>query len=388
MATTYQYSIAGDFGGNFNRKRFEIEISDSAIEIALVGQGQGVGVVGDVVTVTFKADLDATNEEVLQGNNPDPPPYGGLVAAHTGEPVDLTPPTIVRIDSTSAQADGAVRVAPAAREGSEFIIATHDFADPTTWFHESMQVVDQAAVRSTFMGREVWRLPHREIIDLVHGKYLKEDRIADQYTVTVKVDGVEQQMIDELYPIPQFAAGDYLLNHKTGEIYPRTSWNGSTVTASYHHAMGSGWVLEPDPGSMLLIEDAESQFAGAKQRDTIIFRLKGYAAAFAPHLVGVVINPETGELFQDTDRVTLGEETYKTYKQILMDARGAYPLIQTISGERGMETDVSGFPFRYGTYRKLSSAAGMQLEMRLAHDFPCEGEMITATFYGTAKDES
>ena len=74
----YVYSIANDFPNHkVDPSRLAEEVRASSIVTAL----DVVLVVGDACTVVFKASLSANDETVLDG----------LVAVHSGEPIDPEP---------------------------------------------------------------------------------------------------------------------------------------------------------------------------------------------------------------------------------------------------------------------------------------------------------
>jgi hypothetical protein len=82
MATSFQFTISTDIvSGQCDTDRLEEDIQSSAITIAL----DSVTTVGDTVTIEFKADLSAGEETILHGDTTGP--AGGLVGAHSGEPL-------------------------------------------------------------------------------------------------------------------------------------------------------------------------------------------------------------------------------------------------------------------------------------------------------------
>jgi hypothetical protein len=78
---------------------------------------------------------------------------------------------------------------------------------------------------------------------------------------------------------------------------------------------------------------------------------------------------------------------YLRLDQIIDEALGSYPVIPAMGGSsRGNQHARYGFPFRYGAVRVLTSAALMELRVRLEGDIPYEGERATATFYCSSED--
>ena len=283
-------------------------------------------------------------------------------------------------------------VAISAREGSEVIYATHDFCNPRTWYSESTRVVDEAA---TDDGDGLhWSLAHVHVIDMVHGYVLDEEALIEEqhetnpgdphgWAVIVKVDSVEATMRE-----PYAASGgDYEVDYEAGKIVFFESQAGKTVEVSYSYANGSGWVLAPLPGKNLDIEMSEAQFADdIVMTDSIQFVVEGYVQVFAPQLWDGYDPP--GPYPTDT-RIPLVTQTYKRFNQFVDEALGSYPVVPGIGGTaRGNTKATYGFPFRYGTVRRLVSSWGMRLICRLVHDLPYEGERATATFYCTSNPEA
>lgn len=94
-ATKYTYSVAGDFPATgVNPGGFSVDIAESAIVIAL----DRIDVEGDVCDIWFKDALSAGDKTILDGDTT--APAGGLIAAHTGQPVDA--PTVITTPTTAA----------------------------------------------------------------------------------------------------------------------------------------------------------------------------------------------------------------------------------------------------------------------------------------------
>jgi hypothetical protein len=290
------------------------------------------------------------------------------------------------------QGNGIPLVAISSREGSEVIYATHDFCDQTTWYSESVRVVDDVATDDG--AGTVWSLTHQHVIDMYHGHVLDEEAlIVEQqetdpgdphgYVVTVKVDSAEQTMRE-----PYAASGgDYEVNYHAGKITFFASRAGKTVEVSYSYAAASGWVMTPLPGKNLDIESSEAQFSDdLNMMDSIQFIVEGYVQVFAPQLWDGYDPP--GPLPTNT-RIPLVTQTYKRIDQFVDEALGSFPVVPAIGGAtRGNLKARYGFPFRYGTVRRLIHSYGMRLVCRLVHDTPYTGERATATFYCTSNAET
>jgi hypothetical protein len=270
----------------------------------------------------------------------------------------------------------ALKVVQVGRTGIESIISSHNFCDKTTWFFQSERIVSESLSNSgdnlTFSGSNLFW------IDLLHGKMHKEDiwNSNEQYSVEIFVDGVKKtQRLNW-----DNSGGDFTVNYNSGSI---TFFNEvtSSVYSNYSFANGSQFILCPEAGEIINIEDAEAQFSTDVEYDSSIeFRIYGYAAVFAPFLI-----ESNGGPFPDDYKIELpGEgETYKSIFQIIDEARGSYPQIPKINGLRGMKNAMNGFPFNYATIRSLDSTYGLELRVGLSNDKEFGGERATATFYTT-----
>lgn len=323
--------------------------------------------------------------------------------------------------------DGNLIVSGTPRVGSEVIYATHDFTDPTSWYSTSVRVDDEAATDSG--NGLLWNLAHVNVIDMQHGKVLDEETLCAEhdhkYDVVVKVDGVEQTQH------PAFtASGDYAVDYEAGTITFTASQAGKAVLVGYSYSTSSAFQMFPQVGRVLDIESAEAQFsADVQYNDTIVFEVTGYVESFyypawdQSSPVGLLpyaamgaelpVSHTAGDLFYSTTnnrlhssdgsswtqvpvgpypsgtRIPLASSVYKTLDQIIDEAVGAYPSIPALGGSvRGITQPRYGFPFRYGTVRRLHSTTGMSLEVRLDSDTKFGGERATATLYCTSHLET
>jgi hypothetical protein len=72
------------------------------------------------------------------------------------------------------------------------------------------------------------------------------------------------------------------------------------------------------------------------------------------------------------------------------ESNGAMPVIPAIGGPswRGIRHPIIVFPWDYAALLTLSSAAGMEIRIKLLHDVPFGGEFGTATLYCLSEDET
>jgi len=264
--------------------------------------------------------------------------------------------------------DGVPLAARKVPSGSEFITATHNYCDKTTWYHDSARVTGETLSDSgdglTFTSA------NSNWIDLEHGRVFDEDDISEDgpdhgYLVKVYVDSVEKTMRSPFAT----SGGDYEVDYEAGEVTFFSAPSG-TVTADYSYENGSTWVLEPEAGKYLDIELAEVQFTSdVIWNDSIDFEVWAY-------------NPE-----DLPNKICYDRLSYKTLRNLIDEAIGSYPVIPQIGGDRGSLGNVHGFPFHYATLRRLNSSVGMELRVLLRNDTAFGGASATGTFYTTSHEE-
>ncbi len=257
------------------------------------------------------------------------------------------------------------------RVGDELIIATHNFMDKSTWYCQSVYVLNQNA---TDQGDGLtWKFPHENIIDLVHGKILNEDGIRESvahgYKLRVYVD--EQEVTEYSIFSPDGDGYDFFADYRNGTITFTSTKAGSVVSAHYAHADGSFWILKPGEGQIINIESAEIQFSkDAELNDALNYEVWAYDPSNYPN------------------KVPVGLMSYKSIHNFIDDARGCYPTIPALGGALlGTTQDTIGFPFAYNTLRQLSYSDGLELRVGTKNGREIIGSRATATFYCTIASE-
>lgn len=258
---------------------------------------------------------------------------------------------------------------PEPRTGKELILVTHNFSDPTTWYTESVRVTNETL--SNISLGFVWASAHVNWIDMTHGKLFDEDALCIDidhgYSIEVRVNGVVKQQREPFAT----SGGDYTVDYDLGRITFSSAHIGATVTASYSYENGSMWKLIPEDTKRIDIEQAEAQFSkDVILNDSILFDIYVY-------------NP-----YDLPNKILYNRSSYKKMSNFIDEALGSYPIIPAIGGsERGTSQDIYGFPFRYGTIRKILSSQGTELQVSLKDNKKFDGEYATATFYCTVRDE-
>jgi hypothetical protein len=389
-SSSYPYQLNQFANGVVALDRLDQEIRTSSVVTAL----DWLELAGSTCTIWFKAALSGPDQATLnalvaqhQGVPLAQPPQtvvlGETAAVTISEtaPVELQAAALVTLTSPRNPTDHTPHIAIKGREGAEVIYASHNLCDPTTWYSESIRVEAEPLVDSG--DGLTWTSANTNWIDMTSGKVMDDDGVrADSphgWLITVLVDDVEATMREPL----EDSGGDYEVDYGAGTITFFTPQTGAVVTCTYSYATGSAWVLKPAEGRALDIESAEAQFSDdAIMLDTVKFSVWGWAGVFAPAAVAA-------ELLGPTDLVELGSDRYKRIHQIVDNAMGAFPVIPAVGGAtRGTQHAIYGFPFRYGTIRRLYAQYGMELRVELEHDRAFGGERCTATFYAVSQLES
>lgn len=270
---------------------------------------------------------------------------------------------------------GRQLVAVEKADGTKVTLYSHDWTDPTSWYESAVRVVAEVA---TDTGDHLtYNLAHEYVIDTYHGKITQEDFILSpgghSYRVIVAVDGVVKTEID-----PHSDVGDYTIDYAAGSItFTDAQTAESVITATYHYAVNSTFTVRPSSGRTLTINFVEVQFSADVQlTDSVVFQAYGFVDVFAPQLMPGV---------PSGTKIPLGNPLiYKGMKDFMNDAVRSYVKYPALGGNswRGIQQDTVVFDWDYTRSTPLSSAAGMEIKIKLQHDIPFVGTYATATLYG------
>jgi len=258
-------------------------------------------------------------------------------------------------------------------------IHSHDWTDKTTWYGDSVRVVDEVATSVDYI---TYTLAHQNIIDIYHGKLVNEDVLKDasanSYRVVVKVNSVTKIEKDPHYDIKPNPAyvWHYQVDYDAGEIiFQNALIDTDVVEVTYHYATTSTFYVRPPSTKTLEIDYVEVQFSDdIAIYDTITFEPWGYAGVFAPQL---------GYPF--ATMIPLGSNfVYKGIRDYLSDSTHAYPNYGNLSsatGWRGLSNTVTVFSWNYVRATQLISEYGMEIRIKLQHEEPFGGSFCTVSFY-------
>ena len=252
--------------------------------------------------------------------------------------------------------------------GSKSNIMSHNWCDPTTWYPQSVRVVDEVATDSG--DQLTYNLANNNIIDTYHGKISQEDFLKDSsdnsYRVVVKVDEVQKTEQD-----PHVGSGgDYTIDYSAGSVTFLSALDPSDVVkVTYHYENGSRFTLIPESGKKISIQEVEVQFSNdINLLDTMKFQ--AYVTAYDI--------PVPGE----------DPSVYKTMQDYINDSNGSWPEIPKLGGTnwRSMQDTMTIFRWDYQTLTKISSTDGVEIRVWLENDAPLGGSFATATFYTLIED--
>lgn len=364
----YTYSINEDFPNSIvNTTTLTLEIQISSITIAL----SHINTNDDNCDIVFKSEL-SINEQSLLDN---------IVFAHTGANEEPEPTSIKLVESdiplgldlpkTNAN---ILRVVSEKTDIDRITLITHNWADSTTWYEQSIRVVDE--IPANMGDNKSYKLNHTYIIDTYHGKIFGEDILknSDGYNYRVSIKVNEQLMFEQ---DPHYGTGgDFIINYVDGYIdFINELSPSDEVKVTYCYQNGSRFTLKPPTSKEFKLTLTEVQFSSdIELSDTMIFATYGYAGIFAPQL---------GYPF--TTLIPIQIIKYKTIQDYIADSVRSYPIISALGGNnwRGMNHDIIIFDWDYVSAATLHSTYGMETRIYLEHNIPIQGSYATATFYCT-----
>lgn len=256
---------------------------------------------------------------------------------------------------------------------------SHNWCDRTTWYTQSVRVVDEVATDSGDQTR--YELSNKFIIDTYHGKITEEDYLSDpdgySYRVVVNVNDVEKTEQDPHYGI----GGDYTVDYEDGYIdFIQPLDPADEVEVTYHYENGSMCKFSATAGYDLDLVLTELQFStDVLLNDTVVFCAYGSADVFAP-----------GQFPPGTMIPLQNPEKFKTLMDFYNDSIRSYPVVPALSAGtwRGMSQPMLVLDWDHVTAQTLHGDCSMELRTWLEHDTPHDGLFATTTFYFTRTESS
>jgi len=282
-------------------------------------------------------------------------------------------------------------ISPAVRSGTKTQITSQNFCDKRTWYSTSIRRQAQA-MTDTGDGMTFALAGGDKVgVDVTHARILHERRIREAHRPVVYVDGVAATEKD-----PHDDVGDYVVDYLTMRVTFDASRAGSVVTLDFSEVRDSRWYLAPSPGKRLRLAKAELQLSrDGRMRDTFVFQPRADVSKFPPLAAYWDAN---GGPFPAGAMLPIGEAVYyQSELDLISEANLAYPILQkTALGQgaqltwRDLPQDMAVYSWDYENQATidLSSAWGMDIEIRLEHDAPGDGFAAIVTFYCLSENES
>lgn len=281
-------------------------------------------------------------------------------------------------------------VEAAPRDGSKLQIISQNFCDKSTWWTKSIRRTGQVLTSTNPSdGNNIFALPSPTVlVDVSHGRIFGEDKIAATYKPVVYVDGAVRSEID-----PDTGIGDYTIDYSTGTVTFAAD-PGGTVTMDYSEVTTSEWYITPEAGKRIRMIAAELQFStDCRMKDTFIFQVRATVGKCP------LLNPYWNENpdgppgpYPTGTILPLGQPVkYKTVFDLIVESSGAFPIIPktptSTPGWRDLKEDIIVFKWPYDTQATIDvrSSWGMDVEIKLENNRPCEGSVAVATFYGISE---
>jgi len=243
-------------------------------------------------------------------------------------------------------------------EASRVTFYSQNFCDKCTWYSKSTGVEDEELTPDG--SYETYSAAHDHWIDLYHARVSDEDDLVESYPIVVKVNGQTKTMDTPLGP---GADGDFSIDPVNGEItFHEALTSEDVVTATYHYATTSEWIMAPEAGKNIELLSAECQMSkNITINDTIKYTIY------------------VGE-------TPVKVKKYKSALDFIAESNGAYPLVPAFGGaKRGLSSDMLIFPWLYKSKTTLHSALDMKVAVELDNDVVCTGEAAIVAFYCISK---
>lgn len=296
----------------------------------------------------------------------------------------------MKVDVQGPATEGGVLITAVTKpDFKEVKIYSHNFADKTTWYADSVREVGEQLSQvseNRFVG------DHRYWIDLAHGKVAQEDVInaGNVYSPIICVHNGDGELLDGyVEKDPHDGEGQFEIDYRSGEVvFDDNALPGGDgyVIADYSYATTSTIYVTPTDGKQLDMVRAEAQFTtDIVMKDSISFQLYVYTA-----VIETALNLPLGTLGPPGSRYPYNAPTvYKSTADFVAEANGNYPVCPAFGGSswRGMRHPVITLPFDYNALKPLKSSLGAQVRVKLDHDEAHEGTYGTVTFYCHSKDE-
>lgn len=189
---------------------------------------------------------------------------------------------------------------------------------------------------------------------------------------------------------PELITDSYTINYAAGEVTFASTQTG-TITANYHYATTSDFILKPKEGHVLYIEHAEVQFSiGGHLNDSLLFEIwaggpYGYAAmeGYSDAQYDAGFGQRRIYYRSIVDFINYGNEGIGKITKTCDNSEHSI-----MNGGNCITQDVAIFPFKYISVIGLKYSDAALLRIKLRNDIPVsDGEIATCTFYLECESE-
>jgi len=265
--------------------------------------------------------------------------------------------------------------------GSKTNKISPNWCNKTTWYSDSTRNTD---ITMTDSGdHTTYNLPTPGYcVDVKNGELTHENSLVSTYGYVCKVNDVEKTENS-----PGTTDGDYSVNYATGAVTFNEALVGTETVTSTHSKVGnSEWKVEPMSGKVLRIAEVEVQLsADLVMSDSIEFIAYAEVGKFPPF---EPYRQANGGPYPDGTNLPIRSLEYKTIRDFINEANGAYPAIIAFGGTnwRALEEDMYIFRWAYQASEDIRSDWGMYLTIGLKDDNEQTGSFAYTTLYCLSDD--
>lgn len=225
----------------FDLGALQYQIEHSLVKTSIDYEAGLGGSASGGCSINFKEVLPSDDRSALDA----------VVAAHPGTPLPA-PPSDVKIVNTDSMGNIPTAVQP--RSGSGLTIMTHNFADPKSWYSNSVRVADKTLAPTAAEVYDSYDFGD-EVVDLENGRVTFEGTIVntqhngESYIPKIKVNGTT-------------VTSGYHIDYATNRVIFNAALSADdVVTATYYRVNDSTFTIAPLPGRQIIMEHVETQFS-------------------------------------------------------------------------------------------------------------------------------
>ena len=282
---------------------------------------------------------------------------GDITTGHIAQHRHLNANTEVLLDSYKRQ-----EVTIRKPEGRGLNIATHDYAEETSWYTNSVEILGESL--GTTGDTKIFTTAFK-LIDLTHGKVYKEGSISNQRIPVIYDNAVE---VTSGYTI------DYTAKTITFDAIPT-----GPVTADYYKPTDNTWIGTPPAGKEWGIEHSELQFAS-----NLAALVPGQELQFRLYADNPYYDPEVEESPTNPVKVVVYETIYKSIRDVVIGSNDGQGVISAVAD---LLVDAVVLPFHYTNIIPVKSSLGMDIRISISGGVELNCDWAVTTLYLSESDE-